>query len=51
MTSPIITCNFNNNFRFQSLDIFAKQNSHHSLDKNQQLLYGYDKIAPISSKI
>lgn len=39
-------------YSFQSLDIFAKQNSHHSLDKNQQVIYTYDKgIVPMTSKI
>jgi hypothetical protein len=38
--------------RFQNIDLFAKQNSHHSLDKNQQMIYAHEKYTgSMSSKI
>ena len=42
------TCKFHFYSRFQNIDLFAKQNSYHSLDKTQQPTYPHDKM---SSKI
>ncbi len=46
------TCKIFLKSRFQNIDLFAKQNSHHSLDKNQQLIYAQERFGgPMSSKI
>ena len=40
---------------FQNIDLFAKQNSYHSLDKHHQhqpIIYNHERVtAPMSSKI